>query len=110
MWIEDLQGYGQSASVIAVGWLERGHDYTVGEVSAELYDKVEALLVDPWQPAVAAGSHACDLCLYKGEKRGTKNLFVPDQARIFVCPELILHYMNAHRYRPPDEFCEAVMK
>jgi hypothetical protein len=109
MWINDLSPYADNERLVAVGWLERGHEYPVGEVAADLFAKVEALFVDPWQPAVAGGSHPCDLCTYAPEKRGTKNLFVPGAGKVYVAPELILHYMNAHRYRPPDEFCEAVM-
>jgi hypothetical protein len=108
MWIDDLSPYGDSARVVAVGWLERGHEHSVGEVPSEVYAKLKALLVDPWQPWVVAGPHLCDLCLYSPEKGGSKNLFVPGDERVYVAPELILHYMNAHRYRPPDEFCRAV--
>ncbi len=43
--------YGDSPRIVAVGWLERGHAYPVGEVSAEVYAKLEDLLVAPWQPA-----------------------------------------------------------
>jgi hypothetical protein len=109
MWIDDLALYGGSDRIVAIGWLERGHDYPVGEVPSDVYSKLAALLVDPWQIAVAAGPHPCDLCMYSPEKRGTNNVFVPGNGRVYVAPELILHYMNAHRYRPPDEFCRSVM-
>ena len=108
MWIDDLSPYGASARVVAIGWLENGHDYPLGAVSLDVFTKLEALLVDPWQPAFAVGSHPCDLCAYSPEKRGTKNVFVPGAERVYVAPELILHYMNVHGYRPPDEFCRAV--
>jgi hypothetical protein len=36
-------------------------------------------------------------------------LFIPGNGRIYVCPELIVHYMNAHGYAPPAEFCDAVL-
>ena len=29
---------------------------------------------------------------------------------IYVAPELIAHYIDAHEYRPPDEFVESVLK
>lgn len=108
MWFEDLTPYGGSDRIVAVGWLARGREYPVGEVSAEVYAKLEELFVEPWQPAVAAGIHRCDLCVYSADKVGTKNVFIPEERRVFIAPELILHYMNAHRYRPPDEFCRAV--
>jgi hypothetical protein len=66
------------------------------------------LLRNPWQPAICLGFHHCDLCLYEGPP-GKRNLFVPTEGMVFVCPELIAHYMNAHGYRPPEEFCAAVL-
>ena len=110
MWIEDFSPYTDSARIVAVGWLERGHQYPVGQVSAEVFAKLRALLVDPWQPAAAAGAHQCDLCLHEPEKAGTRNLFVPGEQRIYVAPELILHYVNAHWYQPANEFCDAVLR
>ena len=35
---------------------------------------------------------------------------VPGEQRVYVAPELVLHYMNAHGYQPPEEFCTAVMR
>jgi hypothetical protein len=29
--------------------------------------------------------------------------------KIYVCPELITHYVNAHYYKPPEVFCDAVL-
>jgi hypothetical protein len=56
------------------------------------------------------GTHECDLCLYEGEVHGVNNIFVPGEEFLFVCPELIVHYMNAHGYQPPDAFCAAVLR
>jgi hypothetical protein len=92
----------------AIGWLERGRAFPSGAVDVDIYSKLLALLDDPWQPVVTMGSHTCDLCLYDGQS-GTKNLFVPASNVAFVCPELITHYMNAHGYRPPEGFCQAVL-
>jgi hypothetical protein len=108
VWIDDLSPYGDSPRILAVGWLERGHEYPEGEVSAEVYATLENLLVAPWQPSAAAGAHQCDLCVFTAEKSGTKNVLIPGEGRVYVAPELILHYMNAHRYQPPVEFCRAV--
>lgn len=41
---------------------------------------------------------------------GTKNLFLPGPEVIFVCLALIMHYVNAHSYCPPVEFCAAVLR
>ncbi|AMV29564.1 hypothetical protein VT84_34535 [Gemmata sp. SH-PL17] len=39
---------------------------------------------------------------------GVSNLWLPGDGFLFVAPSLILHYMDAHEYSPPDEFQEAV--
>ncbi len=59
---------------------------------------------------IAMGVHPCGLCRYGGEAHGKNNLFIPGDGCIFVCPELVTHYMNAHRYAPPGEFCRAVLE
>lgn len=34
--------------------------------------------------------------------------WLTDGSRIFVCPEVILHYIACHHYRPPDPFLAAI--
>lgn len=109
MWFEDLASLAGDERLVTVGWLARDRPYARGSVDPGVYSKLESLLVDPWQPALSAGFHGCELCLYTPEKVGSRNLYVPGSSRAFVTPELILHYMNAHGYRPPDEFLEAVV-
>ncbi len=92
----------------AIGWLEGGRSFATGPVDAAVYARLVELLRHPWEPAITMGFHRCDLCLYDGPP-GKRNLYVPAEGVVFVCPELIAHYMNAHAYRPPDEFCAAVL-
>ena len=41
---------------------------------------------------------------------GDAEIRVPGRAgRVYSAPTLIAHYVDAHRYRPPDEFIEAVL-
>jgi hypothetical protein len=77
-------------------------------VEPAVYARLVELLKQPWEPAIAMGFHRCDLCLYDGPP-GKRNLYVPAAGAVFVAPELVTHYMNAHGYRPPDEFCAAVL-
>ena len=46
----------------AVGWLGEDHPYAQGEVSARFFERLCSLLLDPWQPAMFLGGHACELC------------------------------------------------
>jgi hypothetical protein len=61
-----------------------------------------------WQPGIFLGLPRCDLCLDEGET-DKRNLFVPADGVVFVCPERITHTRNAHGNRPPDGFCRAVL-
>lgn len=105
----DYFGAEFAAFLRAVGWLERGCTYPTGEVDPRVFDRLNEFRVSPWQPMVAAGYHPCGLCLYRTEAEGKSNLFIPGEGVIYVCPELITHYMNAHGYAPPAEFCQAVL-
>ncbi len=40
---------------------------------------------------------------------GSGEVFVPGERCIYVAPRLVIHYLEAHRYRPPDGFVRAVL-
>jgi hypothetical protein len=112
-WYPDLSNYHDfgpesGARLLAVGWLERGQPFSTGTVDPAVYTRLLELLRNPWEPAMTLGFHHCDLCLYEGAP-GKRNLYIPAGGKVFVCPELITHYMNAHAYQPPEEFCRAVL-
>lgn len=113
-WFADLApltvfGGDVSTSLRAVGWLAADLPYSTGRVDRLVFEKLSELLSDAWEPFASAGVHPCELCQFKPEKSSVRNLFVPGKGVIYVCPELILHYINAHRYCPPVQFCEAVL-
>lgn len=93
----------------SIGWLEQGYDFPTGVVDPEVFFRLVELRRDPWQPVVATGIHECTLCQYGAEAHGANNVFIPGDGTIYVCPELITHYMNAHRYAPPAVFCDSVL-
>lgn len=114
MYFQDLSAcgyFGESYGQVlrAVGWLAGGHPFSVGTVSDEFYSKLKELLDHPWQPFIACGSHPCEICQFD-PPMGINNLFIPTERGLFVCPELILHYIAAHRYLPPEEFIESVLR
>jgi len=75
-------------------------------VEPEVYAVLLELSKNPWQPIVTLGWHDCDLCQYEVTARSCANVFVPGREVIYVCPELTTHYINAHGYMPPKEFCQ----
>jgi hypothetical protein len=97
-------------NLLAVGWLERGKPFATGDVDRRVYEALREMRKNPWQPFASGGIHPCDLCRFDAEAAGTANLFIPGDGRvIYVCPELIVHSINAHGYAPPEVFCRAVL-
>jgi hypothetical protein len=102
----DYFGKEHVTSLRAIGWLISDRAFSTGPTDSKAFDKLKELLTDPWQPMVLCGVHECELCQYD-RPVGHINLFAPSGSVIFVCPELIVHYIAAHRYRPPAEFIVA---
>ena len=96
-----------SENLVAVGWLELSSDFKRGHISPEFLERLKSLCKEPWQPVVAAGSHACSLCQYDAP-RFSDNVFVPYQGKIYVAPVAIVHYISTHWYVPPAVFISAV--
>ena len=122
-WLADLSPYTlhPNSELRAVGWLERGRDYSKGRVSEGFIQKLRQLATDPWLPYRSLGVHFCDFCDnaeganivaddedLSGKVAGTIEFFVPGKSVVYVVPSLILHYIEAHDYYPPPEFMKAV--
>jgi len=105
---EDLTpcGYFPKVELVAIGWLGSEHSFEQGPVGQPFLEALRRLLVFPWFPYAFAGGHLCEWC---GLVWGTANLLVPSAHGVFVCPELILHYIEQHNYRPPQQFQDAVL-
>lgn len=95
--------------ILAVGWLSDNVTFPRGDTPRQVYDRLVEFCKNPWQPFVSMGYHGCEICQFDGEQLGNSNLFFPHEKKILVCPELIVHYINAHSYQPPELFCEAVL-
>ena len=109
--------YGEERSHrrLSVGWLELGHEYSRGPVSPEVLERLRDMM--NYATGMSLGSHFCEFCLghtYQpataGVASGSVTLSVP-RARggVYETPELVIHYIEAHNYQPPTEFCEAVL-
>jgi hypothetical protein len=51
--------------------------------------------------------HKCPFC---GNAAGTGEIDVVGSTMIYAAPTLIIHYVEAHRYCPPDEFVLAAIR
>jgi len=128
-------GEERATALIAVAWLERGHEYSRGPVPEVVMRRLAEFRLHAWEPFNFFGSHNCDLCEHSPErtarallipsdewKKGRRpsggpdrdglsctNLFVPNGCTLFVAPEMILHYVRSHQYCPPASFCDALL-
>jgi len=114
-WYKDLGNcdyFGAEIShfLLAVGWLDKNYSFPKGRVSEDVYTRLVELFESPYQFIYYAGVHLCEFCLYEPEATSAHNLFIPNGEIIYACPEMIKHYMNAHSYKPPTSFCDAVLK
>lgn len=101
----------------AVGWLARGHEFATATPEEEVLDLL--WLFCSISVASTRGVHDCEFCpggcAYQAERNGQRLLLGTAEIRVFsrdgrtyAAPTLIYHYVAAHRYRPPDEFLEAL--
>jgi hypothetical protein len=110
MWYKDLTihyfGGRDDIPRLAIGWLESTKYFQTGEAPKAVYVKLCEIREKPWIDYVSCGYHECDFC---GKKKGSLNITIPHQGKLYHYPELITHYIEEHFYFPPEQFCEAVL-
>lgn len=125
MYLADLSSYTtkemsfELPNVLTIGWLDRSHSFNTGDVDPALLDMLKLLATT--QPASQTrGFSDCKLCgckrvalEYRGVRRllGSAEVWIPhraDGSRVFAAPDLIVHYVDEHRYLPPEAFLDAL--
>lgn len=104
-----------------IGWLGLGHKFVQQPAPPGFVDHLIRLVLVPVR--LMRGVHHCEFCKTQSPIRvvdgrsgrvgylGNGEIQVRDgERREFVAPTLIVHYVDTHGYRPPDEFVEAVMR
>lgn len=113
-WYRDLDpcpyfGPDHVHSLRAVGWLGAGKDFPTGPTRHDLVKKLRLQRksqCNPWYGAFL-GMHTCELCDDRSVGSWA-NLYIPGDGVVYVAPEGIIHYIEAHDYLPPLEFRNAV--
>lgn len=120
-WFEDgapcnYFGAELTPSLRAVGWLEHGKPFMSGSLDRRVHDKLQELREGRQHARwiwllrfMFMGRHHCEFCPRLDAAWCSMNLVIPGRGFLFVAPDLILHYMEAHAYQPPTEFCQAVL-
>jgi hypothetical protein len=110
---------GVSRGIVNIGWLGVGMDYTQGECPYDVVKKLISLATSPVN--IMRGLHYCEFCDIESPVKieskdgvvawlGTGEIHVPSsEGLIYSAPTLIVHYIQAHRYLPPQSFCDAVI-
>ena len=111
--------------LVNVGWLSAEHPYASGAIPEELAVKLAGLCRNGVQRT--RGFHRCEFCAKpdglswtppisarddEGEFIvGAAEIRVSDAAGVtFAGPDMIIHYVTDHGYRPPDEFLDALRR
>jgi hypothetical protein len=127
-WFADLTPYTYDAHAVGgapdpgalnVGWLDRGHSYPTGDTTPDFHRRLTRLCVEHAENKTR-GWHHCAFCSREhpilmhevappaGVGDAEIRVRHPDGVR-FAAPNLVCHYVTAHRYLPPQPFIDAVL-
>lgn len=95
--------------VRSVGWLDDTHPFPTGDVPPQVPRLLRELaLTLPVNQM--RGFHTCELCGQDWRRRedvlrllGSAEIWLKTASGYWAAPDLIIHYIEDHRYRPPDE-------
>src|SRR5512143_347802 len=113
---------------VNVGWLDEDHAFPTGSVPPAFVEALSELCRAGVLPM--RGVHFCNLCVPRRERRsyadlvptvvrsaagdyhvGNAEIRVPRAGGIpYAAPNMVIHYVVVHGYRPPDAFVEAVLR
>ena len=85
---------------IAIGWLGSSVP-DVGHVPDSLLDALRTASVAYETDTGALGYHQCQICMGH-EDRG--EFVIEADGRTYVLPRMVIHYIDAHRYKLPQQF------
>jgi hypothetical protein len=94
---------------VNIGWLEPPHPFPTGETPEAFRARLRDLCSQPMNLTI--GHHTC-LCCQAGQPaaRGSGEIRVEGDGKVYAAPALVYHYVDAHGYKPPEEFIQAVGK
>ena len=101
---------------LGVGFLHRKQRFATGKVPSKFMLKLATYLLAP--VCVRGKAMPCPLCGERvtteidGEELvlGSAEIRVLGDENIYAAPDLILHFITEHNYRPPQEFIDVVRK
>lgn len=123
-YFKDLTPYSyiqeDESNFLNVGWLDSRHKYRKGAVSEAFIEKLAWICVNVTLNRTP-GIHKCSLCPpmdfgfhvinLEHEKLvlGSAEIHVKGREATYAAPDLLIHYVLGHEYRPPDDFIAGVL-
>jgi hypothetical protein len=103
-------GYSRSIpekfDAIMVGWL-KDRIPSFGDVSSEIIEKLEWAAENRVIDQGWLGEHDCEICHAYTDRA---EILIIAADKLYVAPKMIVHYISAHGYCPPQEFLDAADK
>ncbi len=122
-YFEDLSEYvytkNSRAGLVNIGWLDSKHAFETGQVDPEIVLRIAELCRNPVNRM--RGYHRCEMCTEhpvmvsigkNGQvlTLGDAEIHISGRNKVYACPTLIYHYILRHKYKPPEEFLDAVKR
>lgn len=92
-----------------VGWLSKEHEFKKGEVPEGFLEKLKIYDEREHRIHQTRGFHGCHFCQERDFSGSSELRIVNSNGMTYASPALIVHYVEAHNYLPPQEFIDAVM-
>jgi len=107
---KDLTSYNyrhHSKKELNVGWLQEDQPFEVGETPEGFLDKLKNF--SNFRMFQTKGWQSCHFC-DENEHSSNEIRVVSNEGVYYASPMMIIHYVEAHKYLPPEEFIIAVME
>ena len=94
----------------AIGYLDITESYEKGIVSQTFVNKLKQIW-DTGATSMTLGFHTCEFCEGKDKATSSSEKTILDKENKikYIFPEMLFHYMEAHEFKPSNEFIRFVM-
>ena len=105
-----LDGEVSHEGPLNIGWLGKGQEFKIGKTPWLFRRKLRKIAENPIHHGMD-GVHTCDFCERREKAAaGHGEIRVDGEGSItYVAPTLVVHYVEKHKYLPPQQFIDAVL-
>jgi len=104
-------GHQPKVTTLNIGWLERGKPFPTGEPGWPDQVFLENLALFEQYPVNPTKCwHACEFCeSFAGGISSAEIRVLGSDGIVYAAPSMLGHYIRVHRYKPPEQFIQAVL-